>query len=244
MAVVLFAFAHPDDETLGAGVAIVEHVAAGHEVHVLILTRGTASVVQGQLAGAGVSSWWAVIHDPAAEGYTPPDPARFGALRIAEAETALDCLTSGIGSVTLHEAGLLDGAVTQADAQAAILAVADIVNPDGAVWLKGHTHLVDDNPDHTNTGRALRALATADPTRFSNLRHYVLPRYWSDSRLSQVAEAWDTPSSGGVGARARNACSAYGAWAPFASSFAIGYHSVYADMFAPLLANPRCMYHP
>ena len=35
--------AHPDDEVLGAGGTLAKHAAAGHEVHVLIVTEGTTA---------------------------------------------------------------------------------------------------------------------------------------------------------------------------------------------------------
>ncbi len=40
---VLVIGAHPDDEVLGAGGAIAKHVAAGDEVHTLIVTEGTTA---------------------------------------------------------------------------------------------------------------------------------------------------------------------------------------------------------
>jgi len=111
--------------------------------------------------------------------------------------------------------------------------------------LKTHSHIVDDHPDHIATGQGARLLAAADPARFGNLRHYILPRYWADPRLSNpaVVEHWDTPTDATVSARAINGLRCYGAWAP-PDSYAIGYHSVYSDMFAPLLAaTPKCLYH-
>src|SRR5690242_6674599 len=42
---------HPDDETLGAGVLVAEHYAAGRDVHILLLTRGTSSVARLQING-------------------------------------------------------------------------------------------------------------------------------------------------------------------------------------------------
>lgn len=241
MAAVLFIAAHPDDETLGMGVAIAEHVAAGHDVHVLILSRSPGSVVLPQLNGTGVSPWWGLVHDPAAEGYTPLDATTFGQARYDEMRRALDCLQTGLGTITLHEAGLSGGS-TSAQVQAAIVTAADLINPGGAVWLKGHSPIVDDHPDHVVCGQAIAALAASTPARFATPRFYILPRYWADPRLSAVTEHWDHPTDAGIAARAVNACRAYGAWAPPAS-YAIGWHSVYIDMFAPLLANPKCMYH-
>lgn len=238
----LFVAAHPDDETLAMGVAIAEHVAAGQEVHVLLLTDGTATGVINMLNATGSqSSWWGVPHDPAAEGYAPLTRAWIGAARVAEAEAALNCLSAGLpGTLTVHRAGLQDGAVTRDEAGAAIVAVADEIAPGVPVRLKTHTWLVDNHPDHIAAGAAAKLLA--QDARFSDLRHYIESPYWSDARLSKVSTAWDTPGSAAVGVRARNACRAYGAWQP-PHSYAIGYHSV-AAQFNTIAATPKCLFHP
>lgn len=241
----LFVAAHPDDETLAMGVAIAEHVAAGQDVHLLWLTRGEASGVLAEINGVGVLPWWGIQHQPAAEGYAPLDPAGLGAARIAEALVATRCLSAGLpGTLTPHEAGLPDGAVTVPDAQAAILDLADAIAPGGPVRLKGHTHVseLEPHPDHRAAGEALRALAQADPSRFGDVRHYLLPNHWSDPDLTLVAESTDQPANAGIAARAVNACRAFAAWAP-PHSFAIGMHSV-SSLFNTLMATPKCVYHP
>lgn len=237
----LFVAAHPDDETLAMGVTLAEHLTAGQEVHVLWLTDGTASGVIRYLNGTMRSPWWGVMHDPAAEGYSTLTTADMGTARIGEATAAVHAISSGLtGSLTVHRAGLQDGAVTQAQAQDAIVALADLVAPNGGlVRVKTHTNIVDDHPDHIAAGKAAKALAAL--TRFSDLRHYIEQPYWSDSRLSQVTTSWDTPDTADISTRARNACRAYGAWHPPAS-YAIGYHSVDAQ-FTAIAANPKCLYH-
>jgi len=239
--VVLFAFAHPDDETLAAGVAIAAHVAAGHDVHVLLLGRSVTSAALGILNGESTSGYWGVRHDPAAEGYAPLTPERFGRARLDECRRALDCLAAGRRPVALHEAGLADGYGADA-AAAAIRAAADAIRPAGRLALAGHSPLVDDHPDHVAIGEAVARLGAREPARFGNPRHYVLPRYWSDARLSGIGRAWEWPADAGIRARARNAGRAYGAWAP-PYSYAIGHHSVYGSMFAPLMRSPRSLYH-
>lgn len=241
----LFVLAHQDDEVLATGVPIVEHLAAGQDVHVLFLTQGEASGVLASLNGTSTSPWWVVPHDPVAEGYTPLGPTDLVIARAEEAQTALAALASGLpGTLTIHQASLPDGGVTVTAAQAEILAVADVIAPGGPVRLKTHTHVVDGHPDHLVAGQAARALRAADPGRFSDLRHYVEPPYWSSPLLSQVTESWDTPSNAAVSARVVNGCRSYGAWAPGSGAYAIGYHSVYATHFAPLLASPKAMVHP
>jgi LmbE family N-acetylglucosaminyl deacetylase len=243
-----FIFCHPDDETVAAGVSIAEHVAAGQDVHLLWLTRGTGSSVLGKLNATSPTPnpWWGVMHDPAAEGYGVLDLDQFGQARIDEGSGAADCLSAGLpGSLTLREAGLLDGAVTAEDAQAAILAMCDEIAPGMPVRLKSHTYVpeLDTHSDHLAAGTAVRNLAAADPARFGDVRHYLLPPHWTSSHLNLVSEAWDLPSNADIAARAVNACRVYGAWAPQAGRYAIGHHSTYA-YFATVMAGPKCLFHP
>ena len=51
MSRLLFVHAHPDDETLATGVAILHHVARGDDVHVLTCTLGEeGEVIPAELA--------------------------------------------------------------------------------------------------------------------------------------------------------------------------------------------------
>lgn len=240
---VLFVLAHPDDETFATGVAIAEHVAFGHDVHLLWLTQGLGSDVQGSLNGLYTNGWWGVPHIPAAEGYTPLDDAAFGAARIAECTTAVRALTSGLGTITIHPHAGLDGAVTQASAYTAILGVCEQIAPGGAVWLKTHTWVsaLDAHPDHIAAGSAGKQLAVDYPARFGAMRYYLLSRYWTSPALSQVTESWDIPSAS-TAARVVHACRALGAWAPEAGRYAISNHST-PDLIATMMAAPKNMYH-
>lgn len=237
---------HPDDETLGAGVSIAEHAAAGRDVRILLLTRGTNSGAIRKINATNFSPWWGVDHDPVAEGYTPLTVDEFGAARYREAVAAVGCL--GVTEDRIHEAStligepVLDGQVTADQVKRAIIALADqfgATNP--GLWTPSHT--VDDNPDHIAAGQASLQLAQQDPIRWADRRYYMLPPYWSDSRLSQVpSEFWDQPTDALIKARAVNACRSYRSWSPKTGSYAIGYHSV-PDMFAVIDANPRCYIH-
>jgi LmbE family N-acetylglucosaminyl deacetylase len=240
----LFCVAHPDDEVLAMSVAIAEHLEAGQDVHIWLATRGKASSVRDMLNGVTTSAWWRLPHDLQAEGYQPLSADAFGAARMREAEAAIRCLAAGYpGSVTIHEGGLADGAVTQAGARAAIEAVCDSIAPGGGpVRLKAHSPLVDNSSDHLAIGKAVAAMTAADPARFGGARYYLLPDYWADSRLSQVAEMVDLPGNTGVTDRVRNAIRAYGSWQPMSGSFAVGQHSV-PGMFAALYNTPKCVYH-
>lgn len=241
MSPALFVAAHPDDEVLMACVAIAEHVRAGQDVHVLWVTCGEASSVREILNGDGTAGWWGLPHDPQAEGYPPLTENDFTEARMRETIAATLLLGTGYpGKLTLWESGLPDGGVTQADAESAIRAVADELG--GPVRLKTHSHIVDNHPDHLAIGVAAEALKAAEPARFGDVRHYILPAYWSDARLSQVAESWDRPADEGVVQRCKLAVRAFAAWSP-PDSFAIGHHSV-PGMFATLSASPKSMVHP
>jgi LmbE family N-acetylglucosaminyl deacetylase len=226
---------HPDDETLGAGVTMAEHLALGRDVHILLLTRGTGSTARGQINGEQHSKWWGITHNPAAEGYAPLTPDAFGSARFAELTTAVGCLGGG----QVHEAGLTDGKVTVAQAKSAISALVDEIGRDAGVHAP--SWLVDDNPDHRAAGQALRELAAEQPKVYGDVRWYVLPPYWSDKRLEQVAWSWMEPTGTEISNRARNACRAYAAWHP-PRSYAIGYHSV-DYMFTMIDTRPRSMTH-
>lgn len=243
MSPVLFCAAHPDDETLAMSVTIAQH--AAQDVHVLWLTSGTGSSVLGKLnATSGTpNAWWGPMHNPTAEGYTELTAEEFGQARIAEATVAVRCLTSGYaGTLTLHEAGLTDGSVTEADAYAEIVKVCDEIAPDAVVRLKGHTWVpqLDNHPDHIAVGAAIKQLSADDPTRFSDRRHYILPAYWEDPDLSLVSEVWESPNADQT-KHVVNACRSFGAWHP-PHSYAIGYHSV-SGFFNTLIATPKSLRH-
>lgn len=236
----LFVAAHPDDETIAMSVPIAEHLRAGQDVHLLQVTRGTASGVRRAINGETTSAWWKTRHYPNDEGYVPLSLAAFGTARITETRSAVRLLGTGYpGTLTFHEAGLSDGAVTEADAADAIRNVAEALG--GTVRVKTHSHLVDDHPDHLAIGKAARSLKISDSAHFGDLRHYVLPDYWTDPRLSQVTKSWDTPADVYVRSRCLNAYRAFSAWSP-PRTYAIGYHSV-AGTFERLRADPKSMVH-
>jgi LmbE family N-acetylglucosaminyl deacetylase len=246
---IVFVAGHPDDETLGAGVAIAEHVAAGRDVHVLLLTRGTASATLGQLNGTSTSSWWGVAHNPAQEGYEPLTADDLGAARVREFRAALAVL--GVASDHIHEATdaegnpLLDGQVSLDDAKYAIHALASTLpTTEGVVGLWAPSYVVDNSSDHLAAGMAVRQLGIEQPTVYSDRRYYVLPMYWSDPRLSQVPGKYiDSPTDAVIRQKTINALRSYGAWQPEGGAFAVGYHSVYASAFAPVLADVHGLVH-
>lgn len=237
----LFVAAHPDDETLAMGVAIVHHVEAGTDVHVLLLTRGTTSSALGSLNGGRRSVWWGMRHDPSAEGYEPLTIEEFGQARVTESQNALRCLGSGLGFVTMHEAHLTSDALTVQAVADAILATVDRIAPSNSVQIRTHSPIADDHADHIVAGQAVQQVANSDPARFKDPRYFVLSSYWADPRLSGLDLCRELAHDDDVEARIKNACRSYGAWAP-PFSYAIGYHSTWY-LFEHLIAEQQCVHH-
>jgi LmbE family N-acetylglucosaminyl deacetylase len=242
---VLFVVAHPDDETLLMGTSLAEH-AMYSDVHLLAVTDGEKSGALATLNGLNTSTWWGLPHNPAAEGYDPLTEADLANARVREQMNAVGCLASGSPyRIIVHRAGLLDGQVTAADVQAAILALCGEIAPDGRpVHLKGHTYVpqIEGHSDHLAVGNALLNLTALDPMRFGDRRHYVSPYNWTDPDLSLVKRFWDKPDTAILRAEAINALRAYGAWNPRGGSFAIGMHSV-PSWFAQVESDPKCLVH-
>lgn len=246
---VLWAFAHPDDETIAAGLDIRKHLEAGADCWLLLATLGTKSGVRLQLNGTGINATWGLPHSPAAEGYAPLDEATFGAARLAETRGALAALASGTGrTVPVLEAGLTDGAVTKAVAMAAVRdAYARICPAGGPMRLKTHTDILVagaplEHPDHTAVAQAVRQLSVDDPATFGDVRFYVEPENWGAAAVTGRVPAvmHSLPVAGTYqAAAALAAAEAFRAWVPAAGRFAIGHQSV-----APLfLASPENRYH-
>ena len=245
---VLWVWAHPDDETIAGGLALIQHLVAGRDCYVLTLTRGTASGVLDVLNGDATSSLWGMPHDPATEGYAPLTPETFGAARLAETACALRVLASGTGrTVTLVEGGLTDQAVTKTAVMAAIQAFYDAnCVPGEALWLKTHTDALApgglplENPDHTAAGQAVRQLAADQPGPFGNTRFYGLPAHWADASFVAKHPIRTLPVAGTTQAAATlDAAEAFRCWAPDVGRFAIGHQSV-ASLF---IAAPENRYH-
>lgn len=139
---------HPDDESLGCGTAIARAHDAGRQVHVVVMTDGSAS-------------------HPASRKYPP---ARIAALRKAEVTEALDILTGGNPPLTWL--GVPDTALPSSgpgfdkivDLLAGLIAEWDVTG----LWSSwgGDPHC-----DH----RATAAIARAATSRFGHIRHWSYP---------------------------------------------------------------------
>lgn len=141
---VVFYVPHQDDETLTFGVAIVNHLRYGHDVHVVLLTDGAASVIRERL------------------GMTKEE---FTAARNREFLYALQVM--GVKSENISIRNFADGQLT-VDQVAGVMKEYESRFP-GAKH-KTFTE-TDPHPDHSNSGKALRKLQNAGVV--TDARYYV-----------------------------------------------------------------------
>lgn len=151
MATVVFVTPHQDDETLAMGPAVRDHLDAGHDVHVLLLTTGQNSAVRAEI-GLSVEDFVAA-RDDELQRADRQNGVRFANIHIAADRTE-------------------DGQLTVAAAQQMISGF--YADHPGA-WCKSYSNLPADgrHPDHVTAGQA--AVALAQSGLITNLRLYVEP---------------------------------------------------------------------
>lgn len=151
---------HQDDETLTLGPAILDAVAAGKSVAVLLVSRGDASRVR-------------VRQLPKHLGFTP-SPHHFSAMRDREFDGAV----TGLGATPIiapYEQRLPDGGAT-------VEAVTELIRAQVARGTEVMTiSIYDEHPDHQACGRAVGALV--DEGYLSRAAYFISPE-----RLDRVPE--------------------------------------------------------
>lgn len=199
MTSVVFYPPHADDETLSAGLALIHYLAAGLDVHVVLMNRGGNGGPLGQLNGDQACTWHGGIkHNPATEGYAPLTTLDVALGRVQECRSAVGAMgtitpNSGVaatGKVFFHEADLPDGfggvSGQPPTAQGIALARAAmepfIIGPDAIPNAFHYTmSWTDNHPDHAACGMALKAIKQDNPTAFGIPRYFVSRLYWNDA---------------------------------------------------------------
>lgn len=128
---VIFYIPHQDDEALTFGVAIMEHLHAGHNVHVVLLTDGSASGVRTKL---GMSE------------------DEFSQARSKEFNYSLSII--GIKDTNVSYQNIKDGALT-------VLQAESVIREYESKYPKAKHKAfspTDPHPDHSNSGKALQNL--------------------------------------------------------------------------------------
>jgi LmbE family N-acetylglucosaminyl deacetylase len=237
---VIFYAPHADDETLNMGITIAEHVAAGRDTHVVLLTHGrqtgAINVINGDHVNGGY--FWEIKHDPAIEGYEPITVDEMAEARVREFYNA--CGQLGVPVANRHVHYLDDPAsdggesITYNEAKAIIQSYIDQYPDADHYTLSYH----DIHPDHAACGQALRDLYNEGAITY-NVRFVISVATLNDLKAQgkPMIGAKDLPTNADITKRVRNACRCYAAWAPNVDSYAVGYHSV-SQQFDQFLADP------
>jgi LmbE family N-acetylglucosaminyl deacetylase len=237
---VVFFAPHADDETLNMGITIAEHVAAGRDTHVVLMTHGRVTGALDAINGTAYSGYWKAYHDPAKEGYAPLTKDTLADARIREFHNA--CNQLGVPSANQHVEYLDDPnsdsgeTLTYAEAKTVIERYIALYPTADFFTLSYH----DIHADHAACGQALQDLYTEGKISGA-VRFFISMATRTDLENKGLAipgGGWkDTPTDDTIKNKLINACRCYSAWAPDTGSYAVGYHSV-EGQFNKLLANP------
>lgn len=237
---VIFYAPHADDETLNMGITIAEHMAAGRETHVVLMTHGRVTGALNAINGVTYSGYWDAYHVPDKEGYEPLTQGILAQARIEEFWNA--CGQLGVPESNRHIEYLDDPngdggeTITVSEAKQVMERYASIYPEADHYTMSYH----DVHPDHAACGTALQRLI--DEGKILYYARFLISmatRMDYESRNATIpGGGWkDSPTDSMITTQIRNACRCYSAWAPSVGAYAIGYHSV-ESQFEKLLENP------
>lgn len=203
---------HQDDETLGMGGAIYEHVQAGRDVFLELMTDGSQSGARAILSNGGTHSWHSGSH------VYSLTTSEFSAARTAEFKAAAARL--GVKGIYLNP-GITDGTLTQAQVGARIqwwlnrgftgLSLKGTVGSEDPTTAGGTPHR-----DHAAVWNALIA------SGFADVRGYFVYHHTSNAGTPDVTKVLTAAEC----AAKRSALNEYKLWSPSAGRYAVGHHSV------------------
>lgn len=225
---VFFYAPHQDDELLSMGVAIRYYLELGYNVHVVLLTDGSATGARRVINGEVYCPWHKRYHNPAAEGYAPLTEADITEARNKEFIESVKAL--GVPESNIHIHNFKDGTLTRAQMKTLVRWTYEYRYPNAQHKTMSYH---DSHPDHKNAGQAL--LEMYNSGELSNVRFYL--KQEDQHRFGSYH-----PYHSGMYPYLSAAANAYKKWDPANGRFAVGYHSVPA-MFDDFLANPRSKWH-
>lgn len=207
----VFFAAHQDDESIGMAGAIREHVLAGRDVFVELMTHGRTSGVYERMNDGGTHAWHPGTHSH------PVTRDEFGDARTREFIDATTRL--GVAGVHVSDFGVL----TVAEVATRI----DFWTTHGGSGLSLKGTAGDNDPSslggvpHSDHDAVWDALVASG---FSDVRGYLIYHYTSGAGFG-----FNTVTlSPALCAAKANALDAYRVWDPPNGRYAIGYHSVSA----------------
>lgn len=217
MAVVAYFAAHPDDELLIMGCSIIEHVKAGHDVHVVLVTDGSGSNVR---TSSSFTTWL---------GRTP-NKAEFSERRIAEFHES--CRRMGVPYKNRHVIGLVDGQTTF---NQVFGVVTDFLAKYPDARLKGHSW-VDAHKDHFHIGKALKKAYDDGLVQNNDVRWLLNRQYSGQVPFPKYGQ------TGPQGVDPNYLVAPYKRYHKTYDNWGIGYRST-AGLFNQLVSDPRSWTH-
>lgn len=223
MPTAIFYIPHQDDEIVSFGTAIMNHLFAGDDVHLVLCTDGSGSGVRKELNGDRPC----MAHNRTYRfGLSKSD---FTSARNREFVWSAGCM--GVAADRLHfRQHIEDGSMTVEAAESLIR--------EFERRYPGARHRTftptDPHPDHANLGLALRQLV--DTNEVGDARFY-----FKTSEMSRNEGTWEMAKPEHLPFLTA-ANHAYRVFAPSRGLYSIGYLSV-ANTFDTQLENPRCKFH-
>lgn len=202
---------HADDESIGMAGALQQHVEAGRQVFVELMSHGTAtSILKNNVLGNGKTCPW----HPGKHEYTLT-PEQFGKARVAEFTAAV----ASLGVTGIYVSDFPDSAVKASDVKTRI----DwwIATKSSEMALKGVAGRNDPGSggfyhnDHVAMWDALIS------SGFKDIRGYLIYHYTSNAGTGFVTASVTSYLPG-----KKKALDAYKKWDPASGRYGIGYHSV------------------
>ncbi len=237
MANVLFVSPHQDDETLSMGMAIKNHLAAGHNVFVMLVTDGSGSSARYIINNLDESvsppqpCWCGIhgrYHNPVGEGYTVGsymDAVEMSNARYEEQQRAVNAL--GVTNAIIR-VGIKDD-TCNVNKTTIFNAIKDWIYAYGgpSATMVRVTSYTDTSPDHQACAQVVQYLKAsghiADPI------FYISPEHFPSGVPSSITVSGVTAYQEGSSAYQTtvvNAQSAYKLWLPTNGKYGVGYHSV------------------
>jgi LmbE family N-acetylglucosaminyl deacetylase len=215
--VAIFYSPHQDDEVLTMGHAITRYVQEGYEVHVVLLTDGSAS--------ASIHS----VNKKMSENYLKPlSTQEFSYARNLEFVRSLTTL--GVKRQNIHLSRLKDGHTVLSEVEEIVLKYKTRY-PD-AMHMAFSYH--DDHIDHRNSGLALESLYENGIIQ--------TPKFYIQNREHSQLDGEYEPFQPIYGQYVQEATTPYLDWNPLRRMYSIGAISVPYD-FKLLEREPRSKYH-
>ncbi|MCC5876854.1 MAG: PIG-L family deacetylase [Candidatus Sumerlaeia bacterium] len=235
----LFHVPHADDETLSLGVAILQCLDRGEEVHLILITDGSACGSFHFLNGTEKCPIHHRFHDPVSEGYQTAPLTREAHIAARQREFLAAGEMLGVPRENLHVHTMIDGSLTVEEARAIALQYEQDASIPGPKVHHTMTERHDNHNDHKSCGRALAELL--EEGQISACHWYVKRSLWHT--VPADAPVQDLVASVSQADILRSITrDVYQRWEPENGHYAVGYHSV-PESFDAMMDDCRNKVH-